>query len=76
MKFHWSEPYHGVTHLLGLRRGFQFSVHDRGSFAYCASFMPGAFWTTPTEYFPSVSEAKRYAERRAIELNAFERSKR
>lgn len=67
----WSRMYCDTTHLdEAMRRGFQFTVVDRGSFAECHVFRPGCGFSSIETMHKDVAEAKSHAEQQARDLNA------
>jgi len=66
----WTEAYYGITHLNGMKRGFQVTVRDYGSFAECLVFTPGSGFNSAKTKHDSVADAKAYGEAQAAALNA------
>lgn len=66
----WSKPFHGIQHLGGLKRGFQVSVTDCGSFAECDVFVPGCGFNATETKHDTVELARAHGEAQARSLGA------
>jgi hypothetical protein len=69
----WTNPFYGVQHLNGLRRGFQITVADLGSVAECKVFLPGHGFNAKVSVHEDAASARAHGERQAHELDAFAR---
>lgn len=66
----WSKPYCGLTHLSGLRDGFQVTVQDYVAFAECIVFVPGRGFSANKTQHITVEAAKAHGESQAQQLRA------
>jgi len=66
----WSAPYFSLTHLKGLKAGYQVTVTDRESYAECAIFFPGSGFNATISRHASVDDAKLHGAIRAREMGA------
>lgn len=66
----WTAPFHGVQHLKPLKRGFQITVTDRGTFAECDVFLPGGGFTATETQHDSAELARAHGEQQAKLLEA------
>lgn len=66
----WTLPYHGVTHLSGLKRPWQITVEDTMAYALCLQ-PPSAFTPVWQENHETREQAKIAGERFAVERNLF-----
>lgn len=69
---HWSKSLGAMHHLDGLKKGFQITVADRGTWAELLVFLPGQGFNAHVEVCESVAHAQRAGEERAHALDAFE----
>lgn len=69
----WSTPYYGLTHLHGLKPGYQVTVHAHERYATVHVFYPQAhYFTRAREYrCNNVDEAKLLGTQLAEEADAF-----
>lgn len=68
----WTNPYCGLQHMNGLKRGCQISVQEYSeSHATAYVLLPGGGFTSAAEgSFDSADSARTWGERKSIELNA------
>lgn len=66
----WTAPFHGVQHLKPLKRGFQITITDRGSFAECSVFLPGHNFNSTETTHDTANEARAHGEQQARLLEA------
>jgi len=69
---HWSKSLGTQYHLDGLKRGFQVTVSDRGSFAELLVFTPGNGFNAQASSHPTVQDAMDAGQSAALSMNAFE----
>lgn len=67
----WTAPGYGVTHLQGLKRQFQVTAVDYGSFALCKVFTPGCGFSASETKHDSIEVAKAHGEQQAVALDGF-----
>lgn len=68
----WTAPFYGGTHLQGLKRQFQVTAVDYGSFALCKVFTPGCGFSASESMHESIDAAKAHGLEQAVALNAME----
>lgn len=68
----WSAPYYGVQHLEGVKRGYQFTVEDRGAWAESLAFLPGRGFSADRMAHKNVALARSHAEHVAKAMDAFD----
>lgn len=62
--------FYGGTHLQGLKRQFQVTAVDYGSFALCKVFTPGCGFSASETKHDSIEAAKAHGLQQAIALDA------
>lgn len=67
----WSAPFHGVSHLEGLRPGFQVTVCDYDVMAECQVFTPGNGFSANVSKHPTAQQAMAAGVQAADSLNAW-----
>lgn len=66
----WTNPYFGVSHLNGVRREFQITVNDYGSFALLHVFTPGRGFSAKETHHENAGTAMSAGEAEARALGA------
>lgn len=62
-ELNWTNWYCGVSHLLGLKSGFQVSIENRGEF--CDVYALKGLQTMAEDVKPDIEQARQWAEEQA-----------
>lgn len=67
----WTKPYYGVTHLNGLKVGWQITATEFLLTATVYVKPPGTFTSQDDATFMTIESAKEWGEQKARDLNLF-----